>query len=133
MTAERLFLFAADGILLLHALFVAFVVVGQLLIVAGKFRHWGWVRNPWFRVVHLLAIAVVMVQAWLGEICPLTTWEMALRARGGDSVYTGSFVVHWLQEILYYDLPLWVFAVCYTLFGALVLASWFFVSPRRFK
>lgn len=132
MNTQWLYLLAADGILVLHILFVVFVVFGQLLIVVGKFRHWGWVRNPWFRVLHLLAITVVMVQAWLGEICPLTTWEMALRARGGDTVYAGSFVVHWLQEILYYDLPLWVFAVCYTLFAVLVLVSWFLVPPRGF-
>ncbi len=130
MSEELLFLLAADAVLLLHALFVAFVLLGQLLIIVGGWRRWRWVRNRRFRLLHLLAIGIVVIQSWLGRICPLTTWEMALRSRAGDSVYTGSFVVHWVETILYYSLPAWVFVVCYTAFAALVVASWFAVPPR---
>lgn len=129
--SSAVYLFAADAVLLLHVLFVAFVIVGLLLIFAGKAYRWSWVRNPWFRLAHLLAIVVVVIQSWFGAICPLTTLEMALRARAGDTVYPGSFVAHWLEAILYYRAPAWVFAVCYTFFGAVVVGSWFWVSPRR--
>lgn len=121
---------AADAILILHALFVAFVVFGLLLVLAGGIRGWQWVRNIWFRVAHLLAIGVVVLQSWLGMLCPLTTWEMALRERAGDAVYETSFVAHWLQRILFYQGPEWVFIVSYTLFAALVIASWFWIRPR---
>lgn len=121
---------AADFILFTHVAFVAFVMLGQVAIVAGGLRGWDWVRNPRFRLAHLLAIAVVVLQAWLGRVCPLTTWEMALRARAGDATYAGSFIAHWLQALLYYEAPMWVFAVCYTAFGALVVASWYWVRPR---
>jgi hypothetical protein len=47
-------------------------------------------------------------------------------------VYAGSFVAHWLESVLYYQAPGWVFAVAYTVFAALVLASWFWVPPRPF-
>ena len=126
------YLLAADAVLLLHVLFVAFVTVGLLLIIAGKACHWSWVRNPWFRLAHLLAIVVVVVQSWFGAICPLTTLEMILRSGAGDTVYPGSFVAHWLEAILYYRAPPWIFAVCYTLFGSAVVGSWFWVGPRRF-
>ena len=126
-------LLAADAVLLLHALFVAFVVIGLVLIFAGKARQWAWVRNPWFRLAHLVAIVVVVVQSWFGAICPLTTLEMMLRSRAGATVYPGAFVAHWVDAMLYYRAPPWVFAVCYTLFGAVVVGSWFWVSPRRFK
>ena len=126
------FLLAADAVLLLHVIFVAFVVIGLVLVFAGKALQWSWVRNPWFRLAHLLAIVVVVVQSWFGAICPLTTLEMTFRSRAGDAVYTGSFVAHWLEAILYYRAPPWAFAVCYTLFGAVVVGSWFWVSPRRF-
>ena len=116
---------------MLHVLFVAFVVVGLILILAGRVLHWGWVRNWWFRITHLAAIAVVVVQAWFGAICPLTTLEMALRGRAGDTTYAGTFISHWLESILYYQAPLWVFAVCYTAFAAVVVASWFWVRPDR--
>jgi hypothetical protein len=131
MDSSILFLLAADAVLLLHLLFVAFVVIGLVLILVGKTRRWSWVRNLWFRVMHLLAIGIVAVQSWFGVICPLTTFEMALRSRAGDKVYTGSFISHWLETILYYQAPPWVFAVCYTVIGAVVIGSWFWVNPRR--
>jgi len=132
MESRVLYLLAADAILFTHVLFVLFVVFGLLLIFAGKLFSWSWVRNPWFRLAHLIAIGVVVLQSWCGAICPLTTWEMALREKAGDAFYAGSFIAHWLETILYYSAPPWVFIVVYTLFGALVLASWFWVRPRSF-
>jgi len=126
-----LYLVAADALLVSHALFVCFVVIGLLLIFVGKWLGWRWVRHPGFRIVHLLAIAIVVLQSWLGMICPLTAWEMNLRATAGDAVYAGSFVSHWLERLLYYHAPEWVFVVVYTLFGALVVASWRWVRPER--
>ncbi len=132
MDSPTIFLLAADVILLLHVLFVAFVVIGLSLILVGKVRAWSWIRNPWFRLIHLAAITVVMIQSWFGLICPLTTLEMALRSRAGDTVYSGSFISHWLESILYYQVPPWIFVVCYLAFGAAVVASWFWIRPRRF-
>lgn len=130
---DFLFLLAADALLFGHVLFVAFVVLGLVFIFAGKFFGWGWVRNPKFRIAHLAAIGVVVLQSWIGMICPLTTWEMALRKHVGDATYSGSFISHWLEAILYYQAPAWVFTVCYTAFAAVVVASWFWVRPRRFN
>lgn len=124
---------AADAILLLHVIFVLFVITGLLLIFVGKFRCWRWVRNPWFRVMHLAAITIVVLQSWLGILCPLTTLEMALRERAGEAVYSGAFIAHWLEELLYYRLPPWVFVVCYTIFGVIVAVSWFWIRPRKFR
>jgi len=124
------YLLAADITLVLHASFVAFVVVGLTLIFVGKAANWEWVRNPWFRWTHLVAISIVVLQSWFGVVCPLTSLEMALRSRAGDSVYPGAFMAHWLEKLMYYDAPAWLFAVCYTAFAALVVASWYWVPPR---
>lgn len=129
MSEQSLLLLLADTLLLIHVLFVGFVVLGLLAIYAGCFLHWHWVRNRWFRILHLMAIAIVVLQAWLGMICPLTIWEMALREKAGAAVYAGSFIQHWLHKLLYWQAPDWVFIVVYTVFGALVLASWFIVRP----
>lgn len=117
--------------MLLHFLFVCFVVFGLLLIFVGKWRNWRWIRHFWFRIAHLLAIVVVAAQSWFGMICPLTLWEMALRERAGEQVYAGSFIAHWIEQLLYYRAPNWVFVIIYTCFGALVLASWFWVRPNK--
>lgn len=130
MNVQFLYLLAADSLLSLHVLFVAFVVLGLLAVFMGASLSWGWVRNPIFRIVHLLAISVVAAQAWLGLACPLTTIEMAMRARAGAVVYGGAFISHWLQELLYYAAPDWVFKACYTAFGLLVAISWILVRPR---
>jgi hypothetical protein len=132
MDASVGFGIAADAVLFVHALFVAFVVLGLLAIYAGYALGWSWVRNPWFRLLHLLAIAVVVTQSWFKAICPLTTLEMTLRKRAGGATYPGSFVAHWIESLLYYDAPAWVFVAAYTAFGALVAASWYWMRPRPF-
>ncbi|MDH3276008.1 MAG: DUF2784 domain-containing protein [Gammaproteobacteria bacterium] len=132
MESDFLFLIAADILLFSHVLFVVFVVLGLVLILVGKSLGWAWILNPWFRIAHLAAIGIVVLQSWVGVICPLTTWEMALRERAGSAVYSGSFISHWLEALLYYQAPAWVFTVCYTIFAAAVVASWFWVRPRRF-
>jgi len=124
------YLIAADAVLFAHALFVAFIVLGMLLIFAGWFRRWSWVRNFWFRLVHLLGVGVVVLQSWLGAKCPLTSWEMQLRAKAGGAIYSGAFIAHWLESLLYYRAPDWVFVAVYTVFGLFVLASWSCVRPR---
>lgn len=119
----------ADLILIFHVGFVLFVVGGLMMIVLGNLRHWRWVNHWWFRLMHLGMIAVVVAESWLGWVCPLTTLEQWLRTRAGDTSYSGSFIEYWLQKLLYYDAPSWVFMLIYSLFGLLVLASWWFFPP----
>ena len=131
MESNSHYLIAANALLLLHALFVVLVVFGLLLFFIGKLVHWRWVRNFWLRLAHLAAIAIVVLQSWLGIICPLTVWEMGLRSKAGGSVYGDSFIAHWVQTLLYYDAPGWVFTLFYSIFGALVVIAWYWVRPQR--
>ena len=122
----------ADLALIAHLAFVAFLIVGLIVILCGGFYGWRWIRNPWFRALHLAGIAWVEVQAWLGLICPLTTLEMHLREKAGDQGYGSTFVAHWLQKLLYYEAPPWAFIVCYSLFGIAVFGCWLKFRPRPF-
>jgi hypothetical protein len=110
---------------------VAFVVFGLLLTLVGVARRWQWVRNPWFRGVHLATILIVVAEAWLGIVCPLTNWEQQLRRLAGQTTYRGDFVGRWLHEVLFFDLPPWAFTTIYTLFGLAVIATWVFAPSRR--
>ena len=132
MNENVLFCVLSDLVLILHTLFVVFVVFGLVLILWGGFSGWRWVKNPWFRLTHLLAIGIVIAQTWLGMLCPLTILEMAFRTQAGDAAYTGSFIAHWLGVLLYYEAPWWVFTICYTVFGLVVVGSWFIVRPQPF-
>jgi hypothetical protein len=121
----------ADAVLLLHLAVVVFVVGGLLAIVAGRLASWRWVDALWFRIAHLAAIGFVVVQAWLGQTCPLTTLESWLRVQAGTAGYSAGFIEHWVQAILFYEAPGWVFTVLYSVFGLLVAATWWAFPPRR--
>jgi len=119
----------ADIILMIHTLYVAFVVLGLVLIFVGRFLGWSWVRNVWFRIAHLGAIGVVVAEGWLGQDCPLTLWENRLREAAGGISYSETFLQHWLQKIIFYDFPAWVFTLAYTAFAGLVVLAWVWVPP----
>ena len=121
----------ADAVLLLHFGIVLFVVAGLVVIVAGGLRGWRIARSPAFRLAHLAAIAFVVAQAWLGATCPLTTLEMWLRAQGGDSIYAGGFIQHWVHRVLFWEAPAWAFTLAYSVFGLAVLAAWWYFPPQR--
>jgi hypothetical protein len=120
----------ADLLVIVHFAYVMFVILGLLLTILGGFLNWGWVRNRWFRGIHLAMILIVVVEAWVGIICPLTLWEQELRSAAGQQIYQGDFIAKWVHEALFFQAPPWVFTVCYTVFGGLVLVTLFWIPPR---
>jgi hypothetical protein len=119
----------ADVVLVLHFAVVAFVIAGLALIWLGNLRGWRWVNRRAWRIAHLGVIGAVAAQAWLGLTCPLTSVEMRLRQGAGGDAYQGSFIEHWLQRLLYYDAPPWVFLAGYSFFALVVAASWWYFPP----
>lgn len=128
---EHVYQNLADAVLLLHALFVVFIIGALFLTILGGYRNWLWIRNWWFRVLHLAGIAVVVAQSWIGLLCPLTTLEMWLRSRANGVQYDGSFIQYWVERFLYYSTPTWVFVLAYTAFGILVIIAWVCFPPHK--
>lgn len=128
---QRFYLMLADLVLMVHAAFVAFVIVGLLLIWIGWLRRWACVRNFWFRGAHLAAIGVVAAESLAGFLCPLTTWEDRLRLlAGGEQRYQESFVQHWLHRVMFFDLSENVFTIIYLAFFLAVALGLWLVPPR---
>ena len=121
----------ADIVVAVHFAYVVFVIGGLALTLLGGVLKWEWVRNFWFRRVHLIMIGIVVAEAWLGIICPLTTLENWLRELGGQATYSGGFVAELLHDALFFSAEPWVFTLCYTLFGLAVVGTWLFIPPRR--
>ena len=121
----------ADAILVVHVGIVAFVVLGTGAIIVGGWRGWAWVRGFGWRLVHLVLMGFIALQAALGALCPLTVWEQALRRRAGQPAYAESFIAHWLSRLIFFAAPWWAFVVAYLAFAALLLGLWFAVRPRR--
>jgi hypothetical protein len=126
---------AADIVVVVHLAFMAYIVLGELLIVAGGLAGWKWVRNPWFRWTHLVAILLVVAETVIGMNCPLTDWEYDLRTLAGQVVKDrdASFTGRVVRQILFVCdvLPQWGFTALYFGFGALVLLTFWLAPPRR--
>jgi len=120
----------ADLVVIAHASYVAFIVIGQLAILTGILRGWRWVQNRRFRYLHLAAILIVVVESLLGIVCPLTTLETWLRTQAGQVTYRGDFLGHWVHELLFFDGPPWIFTIVYGLFGLIVVATFCLAPPR---
>lgn len=121
----------ADAVLVLHFAVVVFVVGGLPAVPVGNRLGWRWVNGWPFRALHAVAIVVITLQAWWGRHCPLTHAEQWLRLQAGQGQpYTGSFVQHWVERLMYFEAPLGVFAIAYTVFAALVAAAWWRYPPR---
>jgi len=124
---------AADAVVFVHFGYVAFVVLGLLAVLVGITFRRDWVRNFTFRLLHLAAIGLVVVESWSGITCPLTTLEQDLRRLAGETSYAGSFIGTLVHNLFFFDAPEWVFTICYTLFGLLVVATFILSPPRRPK
>lgn len=119
----------ADVVLIIHFLFVLFVVGSLPLIWIGAWRGWGFVRNLRFRLAHLAAILFVAAESLIGMACPLTVLEDSLRR----TATSGNFIQRWLHRILYYDVSEWILMTIYVLFALLVAVTFRLVPPRHRK
>jgi len=120
----------ADAVVLSHAAYVAFVIFGFIAIVVGAALEARWVRNFWFRVFHLAAIALVLAEALLGMICPLTWLENILRVRAGQAGYPADFIGYWVHRFIFFAWRPWVFVALYAGFALLVAAAFWLAPPE---
>jgi hypothetical protein len=121
---------AADAVVTIHVGFMLFVVLGQLAILVGILCKWQWIRNFYFRVLHLSAIGFVVAETVCGVTCPLTKWEQQLRTWGGNESYSGDFIPNLLHDFLFVEFEPRVFTLTYLLFGGVVLLTFVFAPPR---
>jgi hypothetical protein len=82
---------AADLVLVVHLLFIVFVV-------GGVFLAWRWPRVVW---VHLPAMVYGALIEFVGFTCPLTPLQDYLLRRGGETGYRGGFISHYLIQVIY--------------------------------
>src|SRR5262245_27107727 len=123
----------ADVLTALHGAYVGFVVVGEVAILVWAAFGCRWARNPWFRSLHLLAIAIVAAEVFLNLPCPLTIWEGDLRALAGQTTTTETFVgrlVHFLFMDGEHPWKPWVYEYLHVGFGILVVLTFVLIPPR---
>lgn len=121
-----------DGVLLgqlilaVHLAVIAFNVAGLVAIPVGAALGWAWVRIRWLRVLHVASLAIVAAQAAAGEACFLTVWQALATGEAPEPLIT-----RWVNDLIYWPLPMWVFTTAYIAVFIYVLALWWLVPVRR--
>jgi len=124
----------ANAILALHFAIIAFNVAGLIVIPLGAWANWRLVRIAWLRLLHLALLGLVAAQALMGRACILTLWQNELT---GNRQPPEPMILHWVNGIIYWNLPIWAFALLYTAVFLYVLALSFLIPfgshavPRR--
>lgn len=122
----------ADVILVIHFTYVMFTILGVLSIIIGGIFKWNWIKNLKFRIIHLISVVLVAVEALLGATCPLTSWEYELRIKAGQFVESDiTFVGRILRKIIFYDFPPIFFLILYISFALLVILLFIIIPPKR--
>ncbi len=116
----------AEAVLALHVGVILFNVFGLVAIPLGGWRGWRFVRRFWWRLLHVAAMAAVAVQAVGGRACFLTLWQDALAGLGTDRT---PLIMGWVDRVIFWPLPLWVFATAYVVLLLYALALWWLVPP----
>ena len=117
----------AELVLAVHLAVIAFNVFGLVAVPLGARAGWAFVRVRWWRILHLLSLAVVAVQAMLGRACFLTLWQGELEGARSET----PLIMRWVNSVIFWPLPMWAFTVAYVLVLAYALALYRWVPPRR--
>lgn len=115
-------------VLAVHLAIIAFNLFGLVAIPLGARRGWAFVRAPLWRALHVAACSAVALQAVAGRACFLTIWQDDL---AGASTASEPLIMRWVNSLVYWPLPMWVFTVIYAVVFAYVLALLWLVPPRR--
>jgi len=85
----------ADIVVLVHFSWIVFLFLGGI---------WGVRKRP-VRILHIAGLAFALIIAVFDWYCPLTHLEVYLRSRSDPTrTYAGSFIIHYLQKLIYIDL-----------------------------
>ncbi|MBU1570933.1 MAG: DUF2784 domain-containing protein [Pseudomonadota bacterium] len=82
---------AADIIVLVHLLFIIFVVAGGFFVLK-------WPKTAWLHIPAAIWGALIELAGW---VCPLTHVENSLRAGGGEAAYRSGFIDHYVIPVIY--------------------------------
>lgn len=114
-------------VLSIHVLIIAFNLFGLVAVPLGAWRGWSFVHRPVWRLAHIASLGVTALQAALGRLCFLTEWQ----ALSEDQTRPEPLIMGWVNAMIYWPLPLWVFTLIYLLVFAYAVAMLWIVPLRR--
>jgi hypothetical protein len=120
----------ANLLAVVHIAFFLFIVGGMVAIVAAIRSPVAWVRNPWFRVTHVVAIYIVLFEEATGLPCPLNILQWGAREAASGMTEASTGVGGVLDFLLYHTVSPLALDIMYWSFGVLVLVMLWIVPPR---
>lgn len=128
-----LYKISADIIVIVHFIWIIFMLLGFFLTVYGFFKNdfFDW----WlFRTLHLSGILFVGILTTLRRFCPLTILENLSRAQySPESTYPGSFIVHYIEKLVYPDVNQTLLRVGTVFVAFFVLVVFIIIPPKKIK
>jgi hypothetical protein len=120
----------ADLVLALHLGIILFNLFGLIAIPLGAWRGWRFVRRRGWRLLHLLIMAVVALQAVAGRACFLTLWQFALTHAAGAGGSDAPLIRRWVESVIYWPLPPGFFVALYLAVLVYAALLWRWVPPK---
>lgn len=109
----------ADFVVLVHFLWILFLIFGALLGV----------RNKAIKYIHLSGLLFAILIQMFGWYCPLTHLEFWLRSRHNPSIaYAGSFIIHYMERLVYLEIS--QARVLLATIGLVIFNSWLYLRKR---
>jgi hypothetical protein len=109
-----------------HALFILWVVFGAFVARSRPILLW-------LHIGSLIWSLLVEILYWP---CPLTVLENWLEQRAGVEPYSGGYLLHYLDKVVYPDIPAVALTISAVIVGAANLAYYvrlFWIMRRRAK
>ena len=119
----------ANLLAVVHIAYFLFIVLGTLAILVGPRFGWTWIRNLPFRLLHLAAVYVVLVEEVFGIACPLSVMQWDLRSASGGPVEATEGLGGILDGLLFRTIPGWALDVLYWSTGLGLLLLLYLVPP----
>ena len=115
----------SEIVLLFHFCIFLFMTLSFFLIPLGYYQKWEWVKNKYYRLIHLVLMGIIFIETILGFMCPLTILESFLR----NDIEINNKITQIIHQIMYWDLPTYQFIILYLLSILYLIFLWFFLKP----
>ena len=115
----------SEIVLLFHFCIFLFIILSFFLIPFGYYQKWEWVKNKYYRLIHLILMGIIFIETILGFMCPLTILEKFLR----NDIEINNKITQIIHQIMYWDLPTYQFTILYLLSLLYLIILWFFFKP----
>ncbi|MFW6134235.1 MAG: DUF2784 domain-containing protein [Elusimicrobiota bacterium] len=127
-----IYMILAVSVIFLHFLYIVFMVFGFIFNIYALFFKKELLNYFYLRLIHFIGIIFVFSLELLGKYCPLTLLENYLYKKAAPHLtYTGSFIIHYLEKIIYPDVNPLIVIIPTGVLAVSTLLIFIFYPPKK--